>query len=317
MMIPGRIIVVLLFLPLLLWWASPPIAAAELASASQLEQYRQKILHQIEELKVLRARSLHSLERAQQAQELARALKDEAALSVAARAVAKATAALDGLRQALETEQGNLARLSRAIEQKTNLTFIRPKARLTIHTVPNPMLAPKGTWLRYVKSDRASLILDALEEGKGDLELAIAYLDGQIIQHDRSRAAESALSYLEGLRTSYLSAGEEYRKQTQGDGKTASVDSRAMLEAVVAAAGAPQWPGPENPNPGNKPLNRDDWRVKRADKMLAALEATPNDLEKTYQALQDDKDIFAAANAEHYLRGAFAYWDYLGITNEK
>jgi hypothetical protein len=90
-----------------------------------------------------------------------------------------------------------------------------------------------------------------------------------------------------------------------------------MLELVVAASGSRQWPGPENPNPGDKPLNRDDWRVKRAEKMLAALEGTPNDLEKTYQTLQDDKDIFAAANAEHYLRGAFAYWDYLEISNVK
>ena len=317
MMIPKRIMLVLVFLLLGVLCASQPIASEELPSDSQLEQYRQNILHQIEGLKVLRERSLGSLERAKQAQELARELKDEAALPIAAQAVSKATAALDELRQAMETEQGNLARINRAIEQKTNLTFIRPKARLTIHTVPNPMQAPKGTWLRYVKSDRAELILDALEEGMGDLDRAIDYLDGQIVRHDSTRAAESALSYLEGLRTSYISAGDEYHKQTQGDGKVASVESKAMLAAVLAASGSRKWPGPKNPNPGDKPLNKDDWRLKRADKMLTALEDTPNDLEKTYHTLQNDKNIFAAANAEYYLRGAFAYWDYLGISNAK
>ena len=44
---------------------------------------------------------------------------------------------------------------------------------------------------------------------------------------------------------------------------------------------------------------------------------TPNDLGKTYQSLEDDRDIFAAANAKNYLKGAFAYWDYLSVTGEK
>ena len=189
--------------------------------------------------------------------------------------------------------------------------FTRPKARLHIRYVPNPMQAPKGTWLRYVKSDRANLILDALEMGKGDLDKAIDYLDRQIIRHDSHRAASSALSYLEGLRTSYIAVGAEYRRQTKVNGQLVDVDSSGLLEAILPASRMRKWPGPTNPNPGEKPLNPDDWRIKRANKMLAVLKASPGDLEKSYKMLRSDKQIIVAGNAEYYLRGAFAYWDFL------
>ena len=189
--------------------------------------------------------------------------------------------------------------------------FTRPKARLHIRYVPNPMQAPQGTWLRYVKSDRANLILDALEMGKGDLDKAIDYLDGQIIRHGSHREASNALSYLEGLRTSYIAVGAEYRRQTKVSGQLASVDSSGLLEAILPASGMRKWPGPTNSNPANKPLNPDDWRVKRANKMLAVLKASPGDLEKSYMMLRSDKQIIVAGNAEYYLRGAFAYWDFL------
>jgi len=189
--------------------------------------------------------------------------------------------------------------------------FTRPRARLHIRYVPNPMQAPKGTWLRYVKSDRASLILDALEEGKGDFDRAIDYLDGQITLHGSNRNSSSALSYLEGLRTSYIAAGAEYRSQARRNGQAVTVESKALLRAVQAASGIWKWPGPKNPNPGAKPLNPVDWRVKRANKMLAVLKATPGDLKKTYKILKSSKDIIAAGNAEYYLRGVFAYWDFL------
>ncbi|MDA0305204.1 MAG: hypothetical protein O3B76_02815 [Proteobacteria bacterium] len=190
--------------------------------------------------------------------------------------------------------------------------FTRPKARLRIRYVPNPMQAPKGAWKRYVRSDRAGLILDALEEGRGDLDQSIAYLEGQIIKHGTHVKASTALSYLEGLKTSYIAAGEQYKNRAKKAGQTATLESSALLQAVLAASGPRKWPGPKNPDPGAKPLNKHDWRVQRADKMLAALEATPGDLEKTYRALQGDKDTITADNAEHYLRGVFAYWDYLG-----
>ncbi|ATX79733.1 hypothetical protein Ga0123461_1316 [Mariprofundus aestuarium] len=189
--------------------------------------------------------------------------------------------------------------------------FTRPKARLHIRYVPNPMQAPKGTWLRYVKSDRANLILDALEMGKGDLDKAIGYLDGQIIRHGSHRAASSALGYLEGLRTSYIAVGAEYRKKSRKQGQQVTVESKALLQAILAASGVRKWPGPTNPNPAAKPLNPDDWRVKRANKLLTALKAAPGDLEKSYKILRSDREIIVAADAEYYLRGVFAYWDFL------
>jgi len=189
--------------------------------------------------------------------------------------------------------------------------FTKPKQRLRIRHVPNPMQAPMGTWLRYVKSDRAGLILDALQDGKGDLDKAIDYLDGQIIRHGSHKAASSALSYLEGLRTSYIAAGAEHRKLSSKQGQQVTVESKALLQAIMAASGVRKWPGPTNPNPGDKPLNLDDWRVKRANKLLTALKAAPGDLEKSYRMLRSDRETIVAADAEYYLRGAFAYWDFL------
>lgn len=195
--------------------------------------------------------------------------------------------------------------------------FTHPRARLHIRYVPNPMQAPKGTWLRYVKSNRASLILDALEVGKGDLDQSIAYLDGQIIRHGSNRTSSSALSYLEGLRKSYIAAGAEYRKRVKGNGQAVTVESKALLQAILAASGARKWPGPKNPNPGDKPLNPDDWRVKRANKMHTVLKATSGDLEKSYHMLRSDKDRTVASDAEYYLRGSYAYWDFLATKGGK
>ncbi|MCF8178192.1 MAG: hypothetical protein K9J74_06755 [Sulfuritalea sp.] len=194
--------------------------------------------------------------------------------------------------------------------------FTRPKSRLRIRGVPNPMRAPKDTWLHYVKSDRANLILDALEEGNGDLDRAIEYLDGQIIRHGTHVKASAAISYLEGLNTGYVAAGAEYTWRVKKTGEPATVEAKALL-AAVAGSDARRWPGPANPDPGAKPLNIHDWRNQRTAKLLAALKATPGDLKKTYAVLQTDKDPVTAANAEHYLRGVFAYWDYLDLHGAK
>lgn len=191
--------------------------------------------------------------------------------------------------------------------------FIRPKARLKIRDVPNPLAAPRGTWLHYVKSSRAGLILDALEEGQGDLDEAISWLDGQIIAHDANIRLTAALSYLEGLKTSYIAAGDEYRKRVAKFGEPTTLDSKELL-AAVSGRSALQWPGPKNPDP--RP-SRHDWRVQRTTMMLQALEENPGDLEKAVQALQRARDGVTAENAEHYLRGVYAYWDYLGRENSR
>jgi hypothetical protein len=194
--------------------------------------------------------------------------------------------------------------------------FTRPKSQLRIRHVPNPVEAAKGTWLRYVRSDRAGLILDALEVGGGDLDRAIVYLDGQIVQHGTQVKASAAISYLEGLKTAYITAGAEYARHVKRAGEPATVEANALL-AAVTDSDARRWPGPANPNPGAKPLNIHDWRNQRTAKLLSALKATPGDLEKTYAALQADKDPVTADNAEHYLRGIFAYWDYLDLKGAK
>jgi len=195
--------------------------------------------------------------------------------------------------------------------------FTRPKMRLRIRHVPNPKNAPMGTWRQYVRSDRAGLILDALEEGRGDLDQSITYLEGQIIKHGKNVKASTALSFLEGLQTSYIAAGIQYKERATKGGQTVTLESSALLQTVLAASGARKWPGPKNPNPEATPLNKHDWQVKRADKMLVALGTTPNDLEKTYRSLQGDKDTITANNAEHYLRGVFAYWDFLEMKGGK
>jgi hypothetical protein len=188
--------------------------------------------------------------------------------------------------------------------------FTRPKARLRIRAVPSPLEAPKGTWLRYVKSSRAELILDALEEGKGDLDKAISWLDRRIIEHGNHIKASSALSYLEGLKTSYVAAGAEYRKQAKAPGAVATVDSKVLLQAVLDQTGPRKWPGPKNPDP--QP-NKNDWRVQRTTMMLQALEESPGDLAAAQGRLRAARDRETAENAEHYLRGVYAYWDFLGI----
>jgi len=273
-----------------------------------------------------------ALSNARNVMKMARDIHDAGAMTVATEAVQIAEEALKKAREFRREEVKKEAMRRRlkggdvSISQRGDLAvrikdpqiasvdpafFTRPRARLHIRDVPNPMQAPKGTWLRYVKSDRASLILDALEEGKGDLDRAIDYLDGQITLHGSNRNSSSALSYLEGLRTSYIAAGAEYHKQVKGNGQVATVESKALLRAVREASGMWKWPGPKNPNPGAKPLNPDDWRVKRANKILTVLKATPGDLKKAYKMLSTDKDIIVAGNAEYYLRGAFAYWDFL------
>lgn len=308
----------ILIFTILLTVLGPPstrlIAADELPLIQELEQRRQQVLLRIEDLKTLKKQSELSLNRAKNVHAKARELDDAAAERIAAQAIAKAKAALAEARLAMRTEQGNLNRINNFLDQKDKIVSFRPKTRVLVHKVPNPMQLPMGSWLRYVKSDRAGLIMDALEEGKGDLDDAIDYLDRQIIQHGGNMISESALSYLEGLRTSYIAAGAEYRAHDKGDGTPVSIESKSLLRAILDGSGARKWPGPANPNPENKPLNKLDWRVMRAEKMLSALENTPNDLEQTYADLQGDKEP-SAANAEHYLRGAFAYWDFLG-TNE-
>lgn len=189
--------------------------------------------------------------------------------------------------------------------------FTRPKQRLTINAVPNPKKAAKGTWLHYVKSDRASLILDALEEGKGDLDLATEYLEEQILLHDIHIDASSALSYLEGLKTSYIATDTAYKRQTTQAGTDSTLESKLLLKAIKASARR-DWPGPTNPDPASKHINPMDWKVQRSRVMLAALEQSADDLKKTYQVLQSDKDTITASNAEYYLRGIYAYWDFLG-----
>jgi len=273
-----------------------------------------------------------ALSNARNVMRMARDIHDAGAMAVATKAVQIAEEALKKARKYRrnEAEKEAVRRLKErgvSTSQRGDLAvrikepqaksvdpsfFTRPKVHLHIRDVPNPMQTPKGTWLRYVKSDRASLILDALEEGRGDLDRAIDYLDGQITLHGSNRNSSSALSYLEGLRTSYIAAGAEYRRHSRGSGQAVTVESKALLRAIQSATGMWKWPGPKNPNPGAKPLNPEDWRVKRANKMLAALKATPGDLKKTYKMLSADKDIIVAGNAEYYLRGAFAYWDFLG-----
>jgi hypothetical protein len=171
------------------------------------------------------------------------------------------------------------------------------------------MQAARGTWLRYVKSDRAGLILDALEDGQGNLDIAIAWLDGQIFRHGSQVKAASALSYLEGLRTSYLAVGDEYRKLADASGEPVTVESKALLRAVLEQTGPRRWPGAKNPDP--QP-NQNDWRVQRTTMMLQALEESGRDLEKVYDRLQSARDFETAHNAENYLRGVYAYWDFLG-----
>lgn len=192
--------------------------------------------------------------------------------------------------------------------------FTRPKARLRIRAVPNPLTAPRGTWLRYVKSDRAGLVLDALQAGQGDLDRAIAYLDGQIVQHGTHIKASSALSYLEGLKTSYIASGEEYRKLAKSPFAPTTLDSQALLNAIVGPSGPRSWPGPENPDPQ---VNKNDWRVQRTTAVLQALEENPGDLEAAFDRLKAARDRETAENAEHYLRGVYAYWDFLGREGTK
>jgi len=308
---------VALALAFLLLPATAPRAGEETQLIGELEQHRQQILLRIEDLKALQKQSELSLERAKSVRDLAARLDDRAALNVATEAIAKAQAAIDGVRGELRTEYGNLVRVDHFLDQKEKISFSDLKTRVLVRRVPNPMQLPRGSWLRYVRSDRANLIIDALEHRNGDLDEAIRYLDDQIIKFGGNRNSESALSYLEGLRTSYIAADAEYRKFDQGDGAPVSIESRALMDAITRDTSAYTWPGPKNPNPGDTPLNKHDWRVQRADKMLSAMQETPDDLAKTYQSLADDKDIFAAANARNYLKGAFAYWDYLGTTSAK
>ncbi|WP_339717118.1 hypothetical protein [uncultured Sneathiella sp.] len=317
MTLPKWVRVVLIFLPCFVLLAPQTIAGDEALLIQELEQHRHQILSRIEELKGLKTQSERSLNRAKAVHGQAKNLNDEAALQVARQAISKATAALDDIRNELQTERGNLVRINHFLDRKEKISFSNLKTRVLVKKVPNPMQMPRGSWLRYVEADRAALILDALEEKNGDLDGAIDYLDRQIIKFGGNRNSESALSYLEGLRTSYIAANAEYRRQNKGDGAPVSIESKSLMDAILRESGPYEWPGPKNPNPGDKPLNRDDWRIQRAEKMLSALGETPNDLGKTYQSLEDDRDIFAAANAKNYLKGAFAYWDYLSVTGEK
>jgi len=191
------------------------------------------------------------------------------------------------------------------------VVFAKPRARLNVRSVPNPMQAPMGSWLRYVRSDRAGLILDALKYGNGDLDRSITYLDDQMIRYGAHVKASTALSYLEGLKRSYIAAGDQYRERAKYDGQVTTLESRLLLQAVLES-GKLKWPGPQNPHPEAKPLNRHDWRVKRSIKMLKAIKTSPGNLEQTYRILQADNQTIIADNAEFYLRGVFAYWDYLG-----
>ena len=315
--------VLLIFLPCFGLLPSQSNAGDETQLIRELEQHRQQILFRIEGLKELKKQSQSSLDRANAVHDEAIKLNDKAALQIAAQAISKATAALDEIRNEMRTEQGNLVRINHFLDQKEKISFSNFKTRLLVRKVPNPMEHPMGSWLRYVEKDRAGLIIDAFEAESGDIDKAIDYLDRQIIKYGGNRNSESALSYLEGLRTSYIAADAEYRRQDKGDGDLVNIDSKYLMDAIqrdfdpynLKGPDPRKWPGPKNPNPEDKPLNPLDWRVQRAEKMLSALEKTPNDLGKTYQSLESDKDIFAAANAKHYLQGAFAYWDFLGTTN--
>lgn len=274
-------------------------------------------LLRIEKLKDLRKQSEDSLRQARDAHKFAVDLGDRPAIAVAKQAIDKADAALGQIRLALRKEQGNLVRINTVLDQKDKIDVTPPSQRVLVRKVRNPMQLPMGTWLRYVKSDRAGLIMDALEKGKGDLDEAIDYLDGQIIKHGGNMVSESALSFLEGLRTSYIAAGAEYRRANKEGGKRVSIESEALMQAMIDGSGKHKWPGPKNPKPQNRLENPLDWRAQRRDKMLSVLAETPNDLSATYSRLQHDQKARAAANAEHYLRGAFAYWDFLGKDGTK
>lgn len=187
--------------------------------------------------------------------------------------------------------------------------FTRPKARLRIRAVPNPLAAPKGTWLRYVKSERAALVLDALEEGKGDLDRAIAWLDGQVTLHGSNVKASSALSYLEGLRTSFAACDAEYGKLAKAASEPVTLEANLLLAAVLEQSDPRKWPGSKNPNPQ---ASKNDWRVQRTTAVLQALEENPGNLDAAFERLQTARDRETVDNAEHYLRGVYAYWDYLG-----
>jgi len=115
---------------------------------------------------------------------------------------------------------------------------------------------------------------------------------------------------------SYISAGAEYRKKTQGDGQAVTVESKALMQAILK--------GSEFDTEAvliklerAKPDSSAKWRVRRGYKLLTVLKATSGDLEESYKILRSDKDIIVAADAEYYLRGSYAYWDFLAAKGGK
>lgn len=190
--------------------------------------------------------------------------------------------------------------------------FQRPKQRLRIRAVPPPQRSAKEVWLRYVKGTPADLVLDALDAGRGDLDRSVAFLERQMAQHGAHYKAEAALSYLEGLRVSYIAAHDEWQRKGGGKGNaTTTIEHKALMDGVAGATRR-HWRAPTNPNPGGIHPNPIDWRVQRTERMLDALQRRPGDLMQAFDDLDaEKKDPRTAANARLYLQGVFAYWDFL------
>lgn len=186
------------------------------------------------------------------------------------------------------------------------ILFQAPSPSVKVSNIPSPSEVPAMTWAVYVRSTPSELILDALEKGDGDLDVSIAYLDSWIREHPNHRA-ESAISYLEGLKTSFIAADADWKRQGGG---VATIENQHLLEAV---SGMRVWPGKGRTDDAEAiEINELDWRNQRSAKMLEAIDLSDGDLMRSFEILQkEDSDLLTAANAHRYLQGVYAYWDYL------
>ncbi len=176
---------------------------------------------------------------------------------------------------------------------------------LKTEPVPVPAAVATGSYLSFVFSSSTDLILDAIEAADGDLDVGIRWLEQQEKMHNAGDLyAQQAISYLEGLRNSYIAADEAYQRSR-------TIESTALLWAVLSSTNDARGKG--------APANGPSWKSARTSEMLTALEQANDSLIGALKRLQKQgstTDGRAAGNGYQYLVGTYAYWSFLEMREQ-
>jgi len=182
---------------------------------------------------------------------------------------------------------------------------------LTIKAIPSPQETRKKNLPLFAKKT-GDIILEALEAGNKNLDASIQFLEDNLKKYPDTYGIKEALSCLEGMR-----AGAAYEEKKRSPFTPGDEDANLLME-VVAERAQPAWPWswPWQRSKESAVSQEDStqWKKKRTELFLEALEKGNKDLDKSIAYLEHQKkgdNWETARQSLEYLHGFFSYKEYL------